>query len=322
MWSSPSVLRRRGVLGINRRNLELINLLNDRSCFPVADDKVLTKQMAGKFDITTPELYANFSFTSELKQLPLLLSKHEHFVIKPAHGAGGEGVLIIDGRKDQNYLDVQGTVITRQALRDHCAAILYGLYSLGGQDDSVMIEEKVNFDPSFMNVIFENIPDIRVIVLHGVPIMAMLRIPTKESKGKANLHQGAIGVGIDIVTGITTNGVHKNKLIEKHPDSGLSVAGLNIPEWSSILEIAAKCYDFSELGYLGVDIVFDREKGPVLLEINARPGLAVQIANQCGLLERIRSLKERQKQAKDELKSLSIKARLLLVEELFSSSES
>jgi D-alanine-D-alanine ligase-like ATP-grasp enzyme len=46
------------------------------------------------------------------------------------------------------------------------------------------------------------------------------------------------------------------------------------------------------LGYIGADIVLDRLRGPVLLELNARPGLAIQVANQCGLLHRLEVAQE------------------------------
>jgi glutathione synthase/RimK-type ligase-like ATP-grasp enzyme len=41
------------------------------------------------------------------------------------------------------------------------------------------------------------------------------------------------------------------------------------------------------LGYLGVDMVIDQERGPLLLELNARPGLQIQVANQKGLLKHL-----------------------------------
>ena len=46
---------------------------------------------------------------------------------------------------------------------------------------------------------------------------------------------------------------------------------------------APSSYEMTGLGYLGVDVVIDREQGPLILELNARPGLAIQIANQSGL---------------------------------------
>ncbi|MDX5335526.1 MAG: alpha-L-glutamate ligase-like protein, partial [Marinobacter sp.] len=44
------------------------------------------------------------------------------------------------------------------------------------------------------------------------------------------------------------------------------------------------------LGYMGVDLVVDAYKGPLLLELNARPGLAIQMANGEGLLPRLRNI--------------------------------
>jgi glutathione synthase/RimK-type ligase-like ATP-grasp enzyme len=46
-----------------------------------------------------------------------------------------------------------------------------------------------------------------------------------------------------------------------------------------------------ELGYLGVDIVLTPDKGPILLELNARPGLGIQIANLAGLVPRLEKIR-------------------------------
>jgi hypothetical protein len=134
-----------------------------------------------------------------------------------------------------------------------------------------------------------------VIVYNKVPVMAMLRLPTKESSGKANLQQGAIGVGIDMASGTTTTAVQgKNKIIEYVPGTRLLLSGLKIPYWSDILKLAVKAQEIVGLGYLGADIAIDKEQGPVFLELNARPGLSIQIANLDGLkrrLERVQDLK-------------------------------
>ena len=59
-----------------------------------------------------------------------------------------------------------------------------------------------------------------------------------------------------------------------------------------MLQLACACYDMTGLGYLGVDIVLDKHKGPLLLELNARPGLAIQVANNAGLLPRLSAVEE------------------------------
>jgi alpha-L-glutamate ligase-like protein len=132
-----------------------------------------------------------------------------------------------------------------------------------------------------------------VIVYRGYPVMAMVRLPTRASRGKANLHQGAVGSGIDIATGVTLNGVVDNEVVAHHPDTSQPIAGLQIPDWHTILDIASRCYELTGLGYIGVDIVLDRDLGPLVLELNARPGLAIQIANRQGLLRRLQICDER-----------------------------
>jgi alpha-L-glutamate ligase-like protein len=153
-----------------------------------------------------------------------------------------------------------------------------------------MIETLVHFDPQFANLTYHGVPDIRVIVFKGYPVMAMTRLPTRMSHGKANLHQGAIGAGIDLATGLTFGGVSGNHLVEEHPDTGQRIEGFRVPYWSRIISMAAHCYEAVELGYLGVDIVLDRDLGPLILELNARPGLNIQLANRRGLRSRLEAI--------------------------------
>ena len=157
------------------------------------------------------------------------------------------------------------------------------MYSLGGQTDKALIEYRVKFDDIFGKVSFKGVPDLRLIVLKGVPVFAMLRLPTAESDGKANLHKGGVGVGINLATGLTMRAMQHDQLIETHPDTAHPLENIQAPFWDDILLMAAKSYDVTGLGYIGVDIVLDREKGPLLLELNARPGISIQIANRMGM---------------------------------------
>lgn len=83
-----------------------------------------------------------------------------------------------------------------------------------------------------------------------------------------------------------------NEVVDEHPDTGALVAGLSIPQWDFILESSARGYDVTGLGYLGVDMVIDNDLGPLILEMNARPGLNIQIANGTGLANRIARIDE------------------------------
>lgn len=286
------MLKERGILGMNRRNGEYILGYNPRAYYPLVDNKLESKKLAVNAGIMTPELYAVIEMEHQVANLSTLLAQHEKFVIKPAHGSGGDGIVVIDGRRRNNYLKADGTIITHEDLCFHVSNILSGMYSLGGHSDSAIVEYRVEFDPLFENVSYLGVPDIRMIVFCGYPIMAMVRLPTRQSGGKANLHQGAVGVGVDLHTGTTLFGVLQNHTIDHHPDTGASIDGLVIPGWRHLLRFCASCYELTHLGYLGVDIVLDRSKGPLMLELNARPGLAIQIANQSGLLPRLQAVQE------------------------------
>ena len=155
-----------------------------------------------------------------------------------------------------------------------------------------MIEALIDFDPSLARFSYEGVPDIRVIAFRGVPVMAMMRCATHASDGKANLHQGAVGVGLDIGSGAAVRAVQHGELVEIHPDTQAVFATLTIPHWERVLDLAASCVEMTGLQYLGADVVLDRLRGPMLLELNARPGLAIQVANQAGLRHRLAAAAE------------------------------
>ncbi|MGS2722322.1 alpha-L-glutamate ligase-like protein [Porticoccus sp. GXU_MW_L64] len=283
----PSELRKLGIVGMNRRNVEYIARNNERRCYPMVDNKLKTKLAATEYGIDVPELYGEVRYQYQARRLEQIIGDRETFVIKPAQGCGGKGILVIVGRNGSRFVKPNGRELSLRELKGHVSNILSGLFSLGGRLDVAMVEELVNFDDRFANYSYEGVPDVRVVVYRGYPVMAMLRCSTRESDGKANLHQGAVGVGIDIVSGTSICAVQHNRTVERHPDTGHSFDNLVIPQWSKMLKLAAGCQEMTGLGYLGADVVLDADRGPLILEINARPGLAIQIANRVGLRKRL-----------------------------------
>lgn len=290
-------LRRIGLMGIGRRNAEFVLAYNQRKFYPRVDDKLITKRLALEAGLPVPDLYAVVSEEHQIADLHDKLRAHEQFVVKPAHGSGGDGILVISGRRGDRYRRSNGHLMGRDEFEHHLSNGLSGLFSLGGHPDHLLVEYCVQFDPIFDQVSYKGVPDVRIIVFLGYPVMAMIRLPTRLSDGKANLHQGAIGVGIDIPSGRTRRGVWGTEIISDHPDTEQSIVGLEIPHWESLLEMASRCYELSGLGYVGVDFVLDRNRGPLILELNARPGLAIQIANGNGLLHRLRKVQALERSA-------------------------
>lgn len=289
-----------GVLGINRRNADYTLKYNPRQLYPLVDDKLRTKEIALIGNLAVPELYGVVETEYQVRHLDSLLKSYPDFAIKPSRGSGGEGILVVSGRIKASYRKIDGMLISFEEIAYHLFNIISGMYSLGGQPDKALIEYRVRFDPVFEAISYLGVPDIRVIVFLGVPVMSMVRLPTRMSGGKANLHQGAIGSGINIANGTTLTAVWRNNIIAEHPDTGNPVTGVQIPHWDTLLHIAARCHELTGLGYIGVDLVLDQDKGPLILELNARPGLSIQIANRAGLLPRLKLVE----QCRNELASL------------------
>lgn len=293
MFERYRSLTREGVLGLNRRNGDYILRFNPRSRYPLVDDKLQTKRLALQAGIAVPQLYGVIETQRDIRRLPEIVRNHPEFALKPAHGSAGDGIVVVAGRSAGRYRTISGALLDDEFLSHHLSNAINGQFSLGGVPDVVIVEYMVKFSGLFERVSFQGVPDVRVIVFRGYPVMSMVRLPTRASHGKANLHQGAVGAGIDIATGTTLDGVLGTDVITHHPDTNNPIAGLQIPDWQSILDISARCYELTGLGYIGVDIVLDRDLGPLVLELNARPGLAIQIANRQGLLRRLQLCEQR-----------------------------
>ena len=285
-------LKKQGVVGINGRNLEFVFAYNPRRLYPVVDDKVTTKYLAMDAGVQVPELFAVLEFPGHLSRLRKVAQESKEFVIKPARGPGGGGILVIGGTTTTGLRKASGDLLSWDDVRYHVNNIFSGMFSLGGGSDRAIVEQRLHPHPVFNNLAFRGVPDLRIIVFRGVPVMAMLRLPTSISDGKANLHVGGVGVGVDMATGITTKGVCFNKPIERHPDFDTPIKGFQVPSWREALDTASQLGHSIGLGYIGVDLVIDERLGPVMLEPNARPGIAIQTANGQGLLNRLRRIHE------------------------------
>ncbi len=290
LLTSPRALHAKGLLGMNRRNVDYISRYNERRLYPLVDDKLQTKRLAEKYQVSTPILRSVIQTQHGIRGLESLIEGLEGFAIKPSKGAGGKGILIAHRRENERFIKPSGNSVSIHGLKRHCSNILAGLHSLAGAPDVAIVEDLIEPDPFFHDLSVEGVPDIRVIIFRGIPVMAMLRLATHASDGKANLHQGAVGVGLDLQTGRCVHAVQYSRRVHVQPDTGVRLDNIQIPDWQNLLTLAARCHELTGLGYLGADLVVDRNRGPLMLELNARPGLAIQVANGTGLLPRLRAI--------------------------------
>ncbi len=283
---------RRDVLGINRRNHDYLFRWNRRDRWRLVDDKIACKAALQAHGVPVPPVLDRCDAQWEIAGLGARLAAHRDFVLKPARGTGGGGIMIVVDRDGDAFVKASGVRLGWPYVAAHVADILAGVFSLSTREDSLLVEGRVVPEPVTGALAVGGVADLRVLMLRGVPILAMLRLPTRRSDGRANLHVGGVGVGVALDEGRTTWGISGRAAIDVHPDLAVPLGGVALPCWDEALRLATRAADAVGLGFLGVDIVFDERRGPLVLELNARPGLAIQLANRRGLrplLERVAS---------------------------------
>jgi len=284
---------RREALGLNRRNQDFVLRLNPPQLMGLVDHKVQTKEVLARHGLPVPQTFGRYERQRELPGLQRDAGQHHDFVLKPACGAGGSGVLVVAGRRGERLLTASGATLSFGDLLAHAADIIAGAFSLSQSRDEAVLEYRLTAETRLGAYSPGGVPDVRVVLLRGVPVMAMLRLPTRASDGRANLHVGGVGVGLDLATGQAVHAIWRDRPIALHPDTRQPLSTLRVPLWTEVLRIATRSYDAIPLGYCGVDIVIDVEFGPVILEMNARPGLSIQLATQQGLRRTLDALQGR-----------------------------
>ncbi len=276
------------ILGMNARNLRIIRPANTRSAVKLARNKLETKQALSDRGLPTAELFGVIRNRQEMFDFDWS-SLPSSFALKPNFGLGGSGILIIFGKnKDGGWIGSDDQIHYEDDIKLRVSNILDGNYSISNIPDVAYFEERLTLSEHFKNISYKGIPDIRVIVFNSVPVMAMLRLPTKASGGKANMQLGGIGVGIDMDTGLTNYAVTKKEGdIKTHPDYNTTLKDIQVPYWDEILRISIEAQQTIGLGYAGIDIVIDKNQGPVILEVNGHPGLEIQNANHATLRDRL-----------------------------------
>lgn len=272
-------------LGLNGRN-EMIERANPPQAIRLVNDKHRTKAALAALGVPAAPTLA---FVTSRRQLAALDwdSLPDEWALKPNQSLGGTGIVLAAGRDDRGgWHTGSGRHLPPLAVKDHVRLVLDGEFSPRGQD-AALFEPLIHSHPELERVSFQGLPDVRVICVEAEPVLAMLRLPTKASGGRANLHQGAIGAAVDLETGRVERAWSGGSVVAAHPDTGETLPGAAVPHWEAVLRASSRCGAATGLRYLGADIVVDRDRGPLVLEVNARPGLQIQNVTGRGLLHAV-----------------------------------
>ncbi|MCP2242276.1 sugar-transfer associated ATP-grasp domain-containing protein, partial [Lentzea aerocolonigenes] len=272
------------IMGMNARN-KLIAEVNSKNAIRLVNNKYETKQALTDAGAPTSPTVRLVRTRREIKDIDWA-AMPDSWAMKPNQGLGGSGIMLAAGRQDSHWRKVSGKPLSQNDITSHLARIIDGDFS-PRLTDWALFEPLIHAHPALARMSFQGLPDIRVICVGDEPRLAMLRLPTKHSGGRANLHQRAIGAAVDLDTGRVTKARVGTQPIESHPDTGYPLIGAAVPHWTAVLDAASRCAAATGLRYLGADIVVDRTRGPLILEVNARPGLQIQNISGQGLIASI-----------------------------------
>ena len=273
---------RRHFLGLNGRNHRYLTRTGSRAQ-RLVDDKLATKRHLERHGIPTTRLLATCERYGAISALVARLADTGAFVVKPARGARGAGILLLEGHGTAGFRAAGGHALSASRVALHLADVLSGAFSRGRQPDAGVVEEAVRPHPALRGWSPYGVPDCRIIVFRGVPLLAMMRLGTRHSGGRGNLHAGAIGVAVDLASGCGLHAERAGRSLRVHPDTDAPLLGRPIPGWRETLLVAAQAAASVPLELVGVDVLVDRRRGPLVCELNARPGLTIQTVNRVGL---------------------------------------
>jgi alpha-L-glutamate ligase-like protein len=260
-------------LGMNARNVMGVFRGNSSQAIAIANDKIATKTMLAAAGVPVSPQRGVFPSVLSLEGLRTALDRP--VALKPAAGRGGGGILLIQPDPDDSgFVNIHGKPVAWSEIIQHATEIIHGRFSFG-DEDVLLVEDLLVPHPEIAALHGKGIADFRFIFERHNLLMAMLRLPTAASDGKANLHAGGVGASVDLATGRLGVVVGKQGVSDRHPD-GQQVKDVAVPEWEALLAVARQAAAISPLGFVGVDLVLDANLGPVVLEWNARPGLEIQ----------------------------------------------
>jgi alpha-L-glutamate ligase-like protein len=276
------------VLGMNARTL-LVERENPAEAIRLVNSKCATKNTLYEAGIPYPKTLALIENRFDLANLDWE-ALPDGWAIKPDFGRRGSGILLARRRDGDGWRTGSGRYLSGGAVEDHLRFVLDGEFSADSlAGDRAFVEPLIVPDPTLARLSPAGLPDVRLICYRGEVLLGMVRLPTHASEGRANLHQGAIGAAVDLATGRVTRALSEGQVTGEHPDTGEDLVGVGIPDWGEVLEMARRCGPATGLGYVGVDVVVDESRGPLVLEVNARPGLEIQNITGVGLAGLLRN---------------------------------
>ena len=228
-------LRARGVVAahLNRRNIGYISKYNDRRLYPLVDGKQAADQAAVSRSTVWPrqEMIGKVASQFEVERVVDMVRDRAGFVIKPAKGSGGKGILVIEHHDGEEFCEAQRRRASRvptwsatspTSCQDFIRWAAHRMWR--------WVEGFISFNQPWPSSP-EGVPDIRVMVFKGYPVMAMMRLSTAAWMARPTFTRGQSVSGW--ISGQAGPCAACSMIVHSSPtDTGHDLFSLKVPRWT------------------------------------------------------------------------------------------
>lgn len=249
-----------------RRSRKLIKE-NGKNAYALVEKDVFNKRFSDFLNRDWMEMK-----TATADEFAQFLDRHNgKAFMKPLGGIWGKGIFVLT--KDE--FEKSGR--SMEPLRNYIA-------------EEAIVQSSVlsKLNPGCVN-------SVRVLTYRGEILLCVLKLGTGTAIVD-NLHAAGLNGNIDVKTGMTNVPFLDGNIKKyyKHPTTNEELVGVQIPNWSVLIEkVTAAAKRIPELSYLGWDVAI-LEDDIAIIEVNENPGhFLVQGSAQIGVYDRIREIRKK-----------------------------
>ncbi len=243
-----------------------------------SDDKIVTAAMLQAYDVAQPKLL--FSYEKEQFFNPanarvaaaeinaiIEASQSLKIFLKPSFGSGGKGILVFE-KKEGKYVNSNNEPLNADFFIRELKGAFYFV-----QQGLVHSAEMSRIYPNSINTF-------RIVTEYKNGEAKILFAIFRMGQGGKNLDNASSGglyLKVDIDTGMMSDHAlsFSRDIYTTHPDTGFTFKGAQLECWEEIKSfVLLTAKKFRKLRYIGWDVAFTNE-GPVVIEINKRPGVGI-----------------------------------------------
>lgn len=190
-----------------------------------------------------------------------------HFVVKPFNLWNGQGIFVIE-RRGERFVEPDGA--------EHSAAGLVNAVTRKVEptkDNFLIVEERIFPHKDIAKLSpYGTLADFRSCFVRGQWFVTAIRIPTIHSRGYGSVFRGAFPITVS-EQGVVTKVPYTLNQCTVHPDTGVELAGMQMPNWSEVVREIRRVPSLFKSRFVSVDGCINESGKFVVIELTLLPFL-------------------------------------------------